>query len=39
MALNVIVLAGMYIHFARYISRLKIEINKIQNTCFYRTRV
>jgi len=34
MAVNVIVLGGMYIHLARYISCLKIEINKIQNTCF-----
>jgi len=39
MAVNVIVLAGMYIHLARYISRLKIEINKIQKHMFYRTRV
>jgi len=33
MVVNVDILTGTYIHLARYISRLKIEINKIQ-TCF-----
>jgi len=32
MAVNVCILSGTYIHLARYTSRLKIEINKIQNT-------